>query len=158
MILIEIYTDGSSDGRSGNPIGWAYRMVSGLTIVEEKAGSLTHGTNNTAELIAALNGLKSIREKIVNKELPEDVMVRVVTDSQYVIGMGSGSKKASKNMELVEEVRAAVDSVNADFRWVKGHGEDEHNQAVDQAARKARQWMKMMLKKDDGLDKVKEGR
>lgn len=158
MVLIEIYTDGSSDGKTGNPIGWAYRMISGSTIIEEKAGSLTRGTNNTAELIAALNGLKSVQEKIASKELPEDAMVQVVADSQYVIGVGSGSKKANKNIELVDELRAAVDKVDAGFRWVKGHAEDEHNQAVDKAARKAREWLKMMLEKDDGLDKVKKGR
>ena len=58
MKAIELYTDGSSRGNPG-PGGWAAILKFG-TQEKELSGGFRKTTNNRMELLAVINGLKSI--------------------------------------------------------------------------------------------------
>jgi ribonuclease HI len=72
---IELYTDGACSGNPG-PGGWAFIMrhrVSGKEL--KSSGAEWNTTNNRMELMAAIEGLESLKRPC---------RVRLVTDSHYV--------------------------------------------------------------------------
>jgi ribonuclease HI len=90
-----------------------------------------HTTNNFCELTAILHALQQIK----NKSLP----VLLHSDSAYAIGVSSGTMKAKKNVELVEEIRAeAAKFTNLHFLKVKAHSGIRHNEHVDKLCELAR--------------------
>lgn len=137
-----IYTDGSSLSNPG-PCGAAYLIISGDTVIKEKSIPLGEGTNNIAELTAAIEALKNIIELKPNKVL-------LFADSQYVVKgvtewskswvkrnwKGSSGKKVL-NMELWKELLALTQQVDVDFQWVKAHADNQYNERVDALAKEA---------------------
>jgi ribonuclease HI len=71
---IVMHTDGSCLGNPG-PMGWAYHIQWADGAATEKADALGNGTNNKAELLAAIDGLKAT---------PTGSLVLILTDSNYV--------------------------------------------------------------------------
>lgn len=134
---VEIWTDGACSGNPG-PGGWGAILHYGGHEKALKGGErLT--TNNRMELKAAIEALQSLNRSC-------EVIVH--TDSQYLRGGITGwieswkrngwrtaAKKPVKNEDLWRALDAAVERHTVEWRWVKGHADDELNVRADQLAR-----------------------
>ncbi len=117
-----LYVDGACKGNPG-PGGWAAVLRCGEH-TKELVGGADHTTNNRMELQAVIEGLKALKKRSV---------VRLVTDSQYVIHMLNGAR-AKANQDLVEELRQLAGQHQVQAQWVKGHNGHELNELADELA------------------------
>ena len=137
MKRVELYTDGACSGNPG-PGGWGAILVyKGRE--KEFSGGEAMTTNNRMELIAAIEGLKALKE-------PCEVLM--TTDSQYVangISLGwarswkaNGWRKADKkpalNAELWEELLSLLERHKVTVEWVRGHNGHPYNERCDRLA------------------------
>lgn len=136
--LIEIYSDGSGNTFDSDG-GFGYRIVVDGLLLEEGNGYLPKATNNIAELSGAIQGLKQAQVVIAQNQWAPPKIV-LVSDSQLVLGYANGSYrcKAEHLKPLHQELQKLYKQLNAETRWVKGHGTDEHNIACDKLAGEAR--------------------
>jgi len=126
---IVVYTDGGCAPNPG-PGGLGIIMIFGNHTLE-KWEFYPHVTNNFCELTAILHALQQIK----NKSLP----VLLYSDSAYAIGVSTGAMKATKNVELVNEIRAeAAKFTNLQILKVRAHCGIQHNEHVDQLCALAR--------------------
>jgi ribonuclease HI len=141
MKKIEVYSDGSGNTFDSDG-GYGWRLVVDGCLLKEGSGYLSSATNNTAEITAAIEGLKHAATYIrANNLQPEDAPeVVLVSDSQLVLGYANGKYqcKALHLTKLYIELRKVFKALNADVRWVKGHSGDEHNEGCDKLAKAAR--------------------
>lgn len=124
--LAEIYTDGSC--HTQKCIGaWA-----AVILIENKkivlSGKEIRTTHNRMEILAVSNSIK-----YVQKHFNQVTDIKIVSDSQYVIGLiGRQSKfavsdfttKAGKdirNVDLVKELLILVSTLNVEFVKIKAH-------------------------------------
>lgn len=119
---VMLYVDGACKGNPG-PGGWAAVLRCGEH-TKELVGGADHTTNNRMELQAVLEGLKALKKRSV---------VKLVTDSQYVIHMLNGAR-AKANQDLVEELRQLAGQHQVQAQWVKGHNGHELNELADELA------------------------
>jgi ribonuclease HI len=136
---IEVWADGSSNGKSGSAIGWGWVILSvnGAGIVKVLAqgkGGLPEGTNNVAELMGAREGLRFLASYATIEEL-KGWDITLVSDSQYVLGLANGSSSPSKNVALAEHLRAICKVYGVKTRWVRGHDGNEFNEMCDRLAK-----------------------
>jgi len=133
---IIMYTDGACRNNPG-PGGWGVLM---FYDEHEKrlSGSDISTTNNRMELMAAIEGLASLKHHCY---------VDVYTDSQYVKnginlwmpkwkknGWRTAAKKPIKNQDLWERLDAIVQEHEVYWHWVKGHSGHPHNDEADRLA------------------------
>lgn len=136
---VRLFTDGSCHGNPG-PGGWAAILEFGQKM-RELSGNDPATTNNRMEMLAVIEGLRTLTEPCV---------VEVWTDSRYVVdGMKSwlagwkkrGWKTASKQPVKNEELWRALDEEAArhevSWNWVKGHDGHPQNERCDQLANAA---------------------
>ena len=134
--MIEIYTDGACSGNPGRG-GWAAIIIYEKTI-EKIAGSSNNTTNNRMELIAVISALKYVKDK----------NLRIYTDSKYTKdgiekwisnwkknGWKTTSKQNVKNIDLWKQLDQLNQDKNINWRWVKGHSENQYNNMADKLAR-----------------------
>jgi ribonuclease HI len=127
--------DGSALGNPG-PAGWAWYVDDTCWA----AGGWPHATNNQAELTAVLELF------LATAHLDDEV--HVLCDSQYVIntvtrwmagwkrkGWRKADGKPVMNVELIQQLDAALAGRRYRFEWVKGHIGHELNEAADARAR-----------------------
>ncbi len=133
---VELYTDGACRGNPG-PGGWgALLRFKGRE--RELYGGEAQTTNNRMELTAVIRGLET---------LTRACRVRVTTDSQYVMkgitewlpnwkrrGWRTADKKPVKNVDLWQQLDAAVSSHRVDWQWVRGHCGHPENERADALA------------------------
>jgi ribonuclease HI len=136
MKRVQLITDGACLGNPG-PGGWACILRSGEKS-KEMFGSEPHTTNNRMELMAAIEGLKALKEPCE---------VEVVTDSQYVKngittwikgwkrnGWKTAAKKPVVNQDLWEELDDLVQKHTMAWTWTKGHADHPDNNRCDELA------------------------
>lgn len=141
-------TDGACSGNPG-PMGHAavIQFLSGDVVVKEIeiSGGASHGTNNVAELTAAIDAVAAIR---VAGLAPLDTPIVILCDSQQVTkGMTewlpnwkrngwkkSGSKKEVDNKALYMRLDFLTHDLNLTYQWVKGHADNLLNIRVDKLA------------------------
>jgi len=141
--LIEIFTDGACRGNPG-PGGWGVLLRYQGQEKELKGGE-RETTNNRMELMAAIQGLESLKRVGV---------VTLTTDSQYVRkGISewihnwkkrnwmTAARKPVKNADLWQRLEKAAAPHQVEWKWVKGHSGHIENERVDQLA-------------NDGLDEL----
>jgi ribonuclease HI len=145
-----VYTDGSSSGGSGAPTGWGWLVTDGEIILAAGCAGSPDGTNNVAELRAAIQGLNAA----LGLGLPKESDIELVSDSQYVLGLAAGNYEAHKNTDLVTELQRLVAATGARCRWVRGHSGDVLNEQVDRLAKHGRS----LYTPDDDLYKRKKER
>ena len=132
------YTDGACSGNPG-PAAWGAVVLApdGAEIAAD-SGFIGHGTNQIAEITAAIEGLS---------RTPEGAAVELVSDSQYVLkglsewragwerkGWRNSKGEPVANLELWKKLFALADQRRVVTRWVRGHNGDFHNERADQLA------------------------
>ncbi len=137
MDKVDIFTDGACLGNPG-PGGWA-ALLRCKGSEKELAGGEKLTTNNRMELLAVIEGLKSLKRGCA---------VEVFTDSQYVQkgisewihgwkkrGWKTADKQPVKNADLWQALDAARTGHDVVWTWVRGHAGHTENERVDQLAR-----------------------
>ena len=137
-VNIMMYTDGACKGNPGIG-GWGV-FIKYRYNEDSLSGFEPDTTNNKMELMAVIEGLKTI---------PPNSEVTVFTDSQYVKngisqwiinwkrnGWKTASKKPVKNKDLWQRLDILVKKNKVDWKWVKGHSGNPGNERADQLANK----------------------
>lgn len=138
MKRVNIYTDGAC---SGNP-GWGgYAAIIIYKGVEKIVkGAEKETTNNRMELMAAIEGLKALKENCA---------VDLYSDSAYTVnaftegwiygwidkGWITSTNKEVANVDLWKELYSLSRMHKVNFIKVKGHSDNEYNNRCDQIAR-----------------------
>jgi ribonuclease HI len=133
---IQLITDGACLGNPGRG-GWAAILRYGPH-KKEIYGSEAHTTNNRMELRAAIEGLRSLKERCE---------VEVVTDSEYVKNgitlwvpnwkkknWMTSQKKPVINRDLWEQLDEQAARHSMKWSWTKGHASHEDNNRADELA------------------------
>jgi ribonuclease HI len=133
---IQIFTDGACKGNPGIG-GWGV-LIKYSKISNELKGFQSKTTNNRMELIAVIEGLKSVEE---------DVKIEIITDSKYVKnginqwivnwknnGWKTAAKKPVKNKDLWQALDQATSNHDISWEWVRGHTGDPGNEEADRLA------------------------
>ena len=131
---IQIFTDGACKGNPGIG-GWGV-LIKYSKISNELKGFQSKTTNNRMELIAVIEGLKSVEE---------DAKIEIITDSKYVKnginqwivnwknnGWKTAAKKPVKNIDLWQELDELVQTYSIEWIWVRGHSSHPGNERTDQ--------------------------
>jgi ribonuclease HI len=132
-----MYTDGASRGNPG-PGGYGVILMYGKHEKELSKGyRLT--TNNRMELMGVIAGLEALKKK--------GLQVIIYTDSQYIVKalnegwlnkwMATNFSKGKKNKDLWVKFYNLSQDYKLQFKWVKGHAENEYNNRCDYLATKA---------------------
>jgi len=136
------YTDGACAPTNPGPAAWGAVILDPQGHEAEHArGFIGPGTNQIAEITAALEGLLRV---------PEGAEVELVSDSQYVLkglsewraGWERRNWRNSKNepvanQELWRKLFAVADARRVGVRWVRGHNGDHYNEMADRLANEA---------------------
>ena len=133
---VHIWTDGACLGNPG-PGGWG-ALLRWNGHERELSGGEPETTNNRMELMAAIQGLESLKRPC---------RVILTTDSQYVRkgitewmtnwkknGWKTASKKPVKNAELWQRLDTARERHDVQWDWVKGHSGHPENERADELA------------------------
>jgi ribonuclease HI len=134
-----LYTDGACSGNPG-PGGWGALLTMGAH-EKELCGAEAHTTNNRMEMMAAIQGLRALKNPC---------QVDLYTDSQYLRmgitswivgwkknGWKTADKKPVKNEDLWRALEDLVSIHDIRWHWVKGHNGHPENERVDLLARSA---------------------
>ena len=135
--MVEIYTDGACKGNPG-PGGYGVVLISGGR-KRELSGGFRKTTNNRMELLACIEGLRSLKR-------PCNVVL--TSDSKYVVnamvkgwakrwrsrGWRLSPSKPAKNPDLWAQLLDLCSEHKVDFTWVKGHSEHPENERCDELA------------------------
>lgn len=131
---VVIYTDGSclSNGKDNAPGGYAavaiYIDTKGRQHMSDISGGIEDTTNNRAEMVAVIEGLKLLKEPC---------NVKVVSDSMYIINTMTKGWRKNANTDLWSLMEAEVAKHQVSWKWVKGHKGDFHNEVVNSLAQTA---------------------
>ncbi len=134
---LEIYTDGACKGNPG-PGGYGVVLVSGQH-KKELSGGFRKTTNNRMELLACIEGLRSLKR-------PSSVVL--TSDSKYVVnaitkgwakrwrsnGWQLSPSKRAKNSDLWVFLLDLCVEHRVNFQWVKGHSNHPENERCDELA------------------------
>ena len=137
MKEVNVYTDGACSGNPGKG-GYCAILLYGDN---EKvvSGFEDNTTNNRMEILAAIMGLKALKEPC---------KVNLYSDSQYLISAfnegwifswqqnnwKNSNKKEVKNIDLWKEIIDLTNIHDVTFIKVKGHSDNEYNNRCDKIA------------------------
>jgi len=136
------YTDGACAPSNPGPSGWGAVVIApdGRTETDHY-GFIGPGTNQIAELTAAIEGLSVV---------PEGASVELVSDSQYVLkglsewragwerkGFKNSKGEIVANLALWKRLFSIADARRVTTRWVRGHNGDVYNERADALANTA---------------------
>lgn len=136
------YTDGACAPSNPGPAAWGAVLIAPDGHTEtDHFGFIGHGTNQIAELTAAIEGLTRV---------PAGALVELVSDSQYVLkglsewragwerkGYRNSKGEPVANLGLWKQLFALADARKVSTRWVRGHNGDPLNERADALANKA---------------------
>jgi ribonuclease HI len=139
---VTIYTDGACLGNPG-PGGYGVVLLyKGHR--KELSGGYRETTNNRMEIMAAIVGLKALKEKCE---------ATLYSDSEYLVkAMTKGwvkrwrknnwrrnRKEKALNPDLWEQLLQLYEYHQVEFKWVKGHAKSAENNRCDELALEAAQ-------------------
>ncbi|OIP27001.1 MAG: ribonuclease HI [Chloroflexi bacterium CG_4_10_14_0_8_um_filter_46_9] len=139
---VTIYTDGACLGNPG-PGGYGVVLLyKGRR--KELSGGYRKTTNNRMEIMAAIVGLKALKEKCE---------ATLYSDSEYLVkAMTEGwverwrknnwrrnRKEKALNPDLWEQLLQLYEYHQVEFKWVKGHAKSAENNRCDELALEAAQ-------------------
>ena len=132
-----VFTDGSCDGKPG-PGGWGVVQVEDDRIVDERHGFDGATTNNRMELVALIEGFRT---------LPEDAEVTVYSDSQLCVKTinewasgweARGWRRKSGPIANLELVKTLYDLAGrrpgVRLVWIRAHDGSRWNEYADALA------------------------
>ena len=135
---VTIYTDGACRGNPG-PGGWGVALYYGKH-EKQLHGGEKETTNNRMELMAAIQGLATLKESC---------HVHLYTDSKYVMqgietwmanwkknNWRTAARKPVKNQDLWQQLDKETQRHEIRWSWVKGHSGDPGNELADSLANK----------------------
>jgi ribonuclease HI len=136
------YTDGACAPTNPGPAGWGAVLIEPDGKTEsDHYGFIGQGTNQIAELTAAIEGLARV---------PVGDAVELVSDSQYVLkgikewragwerrGWKNAAGQPVANKALWVRLFALADERKVTTRWVRGHNGDVYNERADALANKS---------------------
>lgn len=128
---MRIWTDGSCLGNPG-PGGWAALLTYGGH-ERELSGGAPETTNNRMELLGAIEALETL-QRPCEVELWSDSKYVIDGITQWIAGWKRRAWKKVKNRDLWERLDEARARHSVEWRWVKGHSGDPHNERVDRLA------------------------
>lgn len=134
---VVLFTDGACSGNPGRG-GYGVLMIHGPHR-KELSGGFRKTTNNRMELLAVIEGLKSLKRSC---------KVSVYTDSNYIVqavnkgwarrwranGWMRNKKECAENPDLWAQLLALCDAHEVAFTWVRGHAGHPENEYVDNLA------------------------
>ncbi len=133
---VTIYTDGACSGNPG-PGGYGVVLLAG-SHRKELSGGYRRTTNNRMELLAAITGLQSLRQRCA---------VRLYTDSRYLVDsvmLGWAKRWQAKGWKSKGGLRVNTDlwrvllelcaRHDVQFLWLRGHASDPENERCDALA------------------------
>lgn len=137
---VTIYTDGACIGNPG-PGGYAAILISGDQR-KEISGGLNNTTNNRMELLAAIKGLETLKERS---------SVTLFSDSQYLVenmnagwvkrwrarGWKRNKKDPALNADLWKKLLELCELHEVNFQWTRGHVGTPENERCDYLANQA---------------------
>ncbi len=136
MKKVELFTDGACRGNPG-PGGWGV-LLRWNGHEKTLCGGEPETTNNRMELMAAIRGLKALRQSCE---------VHLTTDSEYVRkgitewlpnwkrrGWKTAARKPVKNADLWQELESQAQRHRVHWHWVKGHSGHAENERADALA------------------------
>lgn len=132
---VRIYTDGACEGNPG-PGGIGFVILSeGSEEVFSQGYRLT--TNNRMELMAAIAGLESLKEKCITTIYSDSkYLVDAVTHGWAVAWREDGYIRKGgirvPNADLWDRLLPLIEMHEILFSWVKGHSGDPNNERADQ--------------------------
>jgi len=124
-----IYTDGASRGNPGDS-AYGFAILKDDDILSKGNGYLGEKTNNQAEYIALLEGLKKLLELDINKN------VIIYMDSQLIVRQIKGVYKI-RNKKLKEYYKKIVKLLDKIENWNIKHINREENEIADKLANDA---------------------
>ncbi len=125
--LLEVYVDGASSGNPG-PAGIAVVVRKNGEIIEKSSEYIGLKTNNQAEYLAVIKGLKTLRKYGDSG--------RILTDSQLVVKQLNGEYRV-RNRDLRELYRK-VKELEKEFRDVEyRYIPRDQNRLADSMAKKS---------------------
>jgi ribonuclease HI len=127
-MLYTIYTDGSCLKNPGGPGGYAAVIFREGEISEELSGGDAVTTNNRMELMAAVVGLRAVREPSV---------ITLYSDSQYLIKTLTQGWRRMKNLDLWARLDHAAKPHRVSWQWIRGHSGTPGNVRADALANRA---------------------
>jgi len=137
MKKVELYTDGACQGNPG-PGGWAALLLYGGN---EKlvTGSDPDTTNNRMELMAVIGGLEALKEPVELTVFSDSKYITNAFNQHWIDNWVDNRWKAStgkpvKNPDLWQKILELKRPHQIEWKWVKGHSGNVHNERVDQAA------------------------
>jgi ribonuclease HI len=155
---IQIYTDGACKSNPG-PGGWGAIILVPDHPPHKINGGEKRTTNNQMELLAVINALNSINNK--------NDQIILYTDSKYVMeGITNWLDKWKqnnwktslntpvKNKSLWKQLEASMESLNIQWKWVKGHAGNQWNEVADQLARSAVPSIDTKVEKEKIVEKL----
>jgi ribonuclease HI len=137
-----VYSDGGCRPSNPGPAAWGAVILEpdGETVQRHK-GFIGHGTNQIAELTAAIEGLSRI---------PAGASVKLISDSQYVLkgltewrkgwvarGFKNSKGEPVANQPLWKKLYLVADARKVTTEWVKGHAGNKYNEEADQLVAQA---------------------
>lgn len=153
---VTIYTDGACLGNPG-PGGYGVVLLyKGRR--KELSGGYRETTNNRMEIMAAIVGLKALKEKCE---------ATLYSDSEYLVkAMTKGwverwrknnwrrnRKDKALNPDLWEQLLQLYEYHQVEFKWVKGHAKSAENNRCDELALEAAQQSNLLV--DEGYNERK---
>ena len=125
---VTIYCDGSSLGNGREVTRAAAVAMLGYQGLWRAFGIyLGQATNQQAEIVAAALGLEALTEPCV---------VRLYTDSRYVVETMCGRFRRKTNHEWWKRLDSAAARHQVEWNWEQGHAGHLIQEAADRAARK----------------------
>ncbi len=138
---VEIYTDGGCISNPGGNGGYGIVLLY-KNHRKELSGGYANTTNNRMELMAAIKGLETLKEKCD---------VTIYSDSKYLtdaieqgwvvkwISKGWMRTKTEevKNVDLWKRLWALIQKNKVKFMWVHGHSGNKENERCDKLATEA---------------------
>jgi len=127
-MLYTIYTDGSCLKNPGGPSGYAAVIFRDEELIEEVSGGDAVTTNNRMELMAAVVGLRAMREPS---------FITLYSDSQHLIKTLTQGWKRMKNVDLWARLDQAAKLHRVSWQWIRGHHGNPGNVRADALANQA---------------------
>lgn len=141
MKKVKIYTDGSCLGNPG-PGGWCAILIyrNHKKILK---GFKSNTTNNQMEMIAMIEGLKTLKEPCeVELYSDSNYIIRAFTDGWLNNWIQNGWKRKKgnqfipvKNIDLWKTLLKLFQQHNIQFMKVKAHSGDPYNEECDKIAK-----------------------